>query len=277
MYCRRLVRIVVLVMALAGCRQQAPVREYRLVGQITAIDRATGYVTVRHDDIKHFMPAMTMPFAVRDRRLLEGHVPGDLVEATLQVQNADAWISRMSRTGAAPLPPAEPSAGGLVPGDRVPDQAFTGPDGRPLSLAWLDGHVSVLTFTYTRCPLADFCPAVDRRFRQLQDAVGEHGVRLLSVTLDPAFDTPAVLSVHAARVGANPDVWRFVTTGQEGLTAFGRQFGLDVRRAGSGAADIEHNLRTVVLDRDRTIVEMHTGAGWDAAALAGRLQAAAAR
>ncbi len=264
--------------AATGCRQAPATREYRLVGQIVAVDRATAYVTVRHDDIQGFMPAMTMPFAVKDPRLLDGRRPGDLIEATLHVRNTDAWIAQMTRTGSAPLPPpASTPAAGLAPGQRLADQAFVGDDGQPLTLAWLDGHVAVIAFTYTRCPLPDFCPAIDARLRQLQDEVGPAGVRLLSVTLDPAFDTPGVLAAHARRLGARPDIWRFATTGEAELATFGRQFGLDVRRAGQGPADIEHNLRTVVVDRDRTVLEILTGAGWSVRALAGRLAAVAAR
>lgn len=265
----------VLALAAAGCRQGPDVREYRLVGQITAVDRSTNYVTVRHDDIVGFMPGMTMPFAVKNPALLEGRQPGDLVEATLHVQGTEAWIARMTKTGSAPVatPVTVPA---LKPGEQVPDLELTGQDGRPLALSdWLDGHVSAIAFTYTRCPLPDFCPAIDARFRALQQTAGDAGIRLLSVTLDPAFDTPPVLAAHARTLGARPDVWRFATTGEDGLAEFGGQFGLVVRKSGNTAVDIEHNLRTVLLDRDRRVVEILSGTTWTASALAGRLRAAA--
>jgi protein SCO1/2 len=100
-------------------------------------------------------------------------------------------------------------------------------------------------------------------------------VRLLSVTIDPAYDTPAVLKAHAAGRGADPAIWRFATTGAGQLPTFGRQFGLDVRQTGSAPADIAHNLRTIVLGRDRRIVEMLTGASWSATELAARLRTVA--
>jgi len=270
--------IALAVITLAGCRKAPPVREYALVGQITSVDTSTAYITVRHEDIKGFMPGMTMPFAVRDRTLLEGRKPGDLIEATLNVQNTDAWIVRITKTGEAPLPPSsERSVRGLSPGDRVPDATFVGADGHPLTTAWLDGHPAVITFVYTRCPLPNFCPAIDTLFRQLQKSVGSRGVRLLSVTLDPEHDTPAVLAAHAARIGANPAIWRFVTMEPEAMAAFGHQFGLDVRRSGAAAADIEHNLRTVVLDRDRRIIDIRTGAAWTAVDLESQLTEVDAR
>ena len=161
---------------------------------------------------------------------------------------------------------------GLAPGNRVADQTFVDQDDAPLTMAWTDGRVAVVTFIYTRCPLPDFCPAIDRRLGELQRSIrGASGsiadVRLLSISIDPAFDRPAVLKAHARKLGADPAVWRFVTMPAPELTAFGRQFGLDVRQSGSAPADIEHNLRTVVLDRNRRIVEMRRGSSWTAAEL----------
>ena len=281
--CGRHWRLTVLLVPVAlatamACRQAPPVREYTLVGQIVAIDRATNYVTVQHGDIKGFMPGMTMPFPVKDPSLLERRAPGDLITATLMVQNTDAWLSRLTRTGSAPLPAAGARpVPGLAPGDRVSDQTFVDQDDAPLTMGWVDGHVAVVTFVYTRCPLPDFCPAIDRRFVELQETIKSASgsladVRLLSVSIDPAFDRPAVLKAHARKLGADPTVWRFVTAEAAETAVFGRQFGLDVRQTGAAASDIEHNLRTVVLDRNRRIVEVRTGTGWTAADLAARLR-----
>ena len=78
-------------------------REYEVRGQILAIDTAEGIVTIRHDDIKGFMPAMTMPFKVKDRRLLEGRRRGDLVKATLEVTGTDAYLTALDVVGHADL------------------------------------------------------------------------------------------------------------------------------------------------------------------------------
>ncbi len=271
-----------LLLAAIGCRKAPPIREFTVVGQIVAIDRSTNYVTLRHEDIAGFMPGMTMPFAVKDPSLLEGRVPGDVITGTLRVQNTDAWISRLTRTGSAPLPQArDRRAPGLAPGDRVWDQTFVDQDDAALTMEWVDGRVAVVTFTYTRCPLPDFCPAIDRRLVELQRAIkGASGalaeVRLLSLSIDPAFDRPAVLKAHAQQLGADPAVWRFATAPPTEMATFGRQFGLDVQQTGSGPTDIEHNLRTVVLDRHRRIVEMRTGSRWTAADLLATLHRVAA-
>ena len=278
--------VVLLLLGAFACRKAPPIREFTVVGQIVAIDRSTSYVTLRHEDIKGFMPAMTMPFAVKDPTLLEGRVPGDLVTATLNVQNTDAWITQITKTGASPLPVSAEGPVGLAPGDGVANQRFVDQDDAPLSMDWVDGHVAVVTFIYTRCPLVDFCPTIDRRLREVQRVVlGSSsasgasgslvGVRLLSVSIDPEFDRPAVLKAHAKRLGADPAVWRVVVPPADQLTAFGRQFGLDVRQSGPLPADIEHNLRTVILDRNRRIVEVLTGSAWTTDDLLAKLRAVA--
>ena len=125
------VRFVILALCRGvGLRRRAcgPLgREYELRGQVLAVDQARQEITIKHEDIPRFMPGMTMPFKVRDARLLEGRVPGDLVKATLVVEDAAAHLRAIERTGYAPL--TEPSPPTRVmdllePGDNGPRRAF---------------------------------------------------------------------------------------------------------------------------------------------------------
>ena len=231
-----------------------------LVGQIVAIDRGTNYVTVQHGDIKGFMPGMTMPFAVKDPSLLVTRVPGDLITATLMVQNTDAWIARLTRTGSAPLPAAGARpVPGLAPGDRVSDQTFVDQDGAPLTMEWVDGHVAVVTFSYTRCPLPDFCPAIDRRFlrtavKPIKSASGASGRRAVAIGQHRtrrltgrrcSRRTPGKLGADPRRVAV-----RDCERAAELRCSVASSASTCATQA-SAASDIEHNLRTVVLDRNR--------------------------
>jgi protein SCO1/2 len=257
--------LVAILMAAAGCRAAEPVREYRLVGQILAVDRQTNRVTIRHHDIDGFMPGMTMPFPVRDASLLNGRVAGELVEATLSVQGTDAWVSRLTVTGKAPITEAAPVLG-LGPGDRIADAALVDQDGAPMRVADLRGHAAVVSFIYTRCPLPEYCPTIEARLGAVQQAIKADqalaGTRVLAVTLDPAHDTPPVLALHARERHADPAVWRFASGTADAIDGFGRQFGLAVTRTSSEPSGIEHNLRTVILDPDLRIVAMLTGSDW---------------
>jgi protein SCO1/2 len=154
----------------------------------------------------------------------------------------------------------------LAEGDEVPDTAFVDQQDRRRSLVEWAGTATVLTFVYTNCPLPNFCPLMDQNFQTIQRAVGEDPalagrVRLVSISLDPERDTPAVLAAHAARRKAHPDVWTFLTGDPATIDRFASRFGVAaVRRTGS--PEITHNLRTALLGPDRRIVKLYSGSDW---------------
>jgi protein SCO1/2 len=269
------------VFGASACHSTPPPRQFQVAGQILAIDRTASRVTIRHGDIAGFMPAMTMPYPVKDGQVLDGHQPGELVEATLLVSGTDAWISHITTTGTAPLPaPQDIPVPGLAPGDRVADAEFTDESGAPLRISALDGRPSVVTFVYTRCPLPEFCPAIESKLVGLQAAIKRDrsldGTRIVSITIDPEHDTPAVLKARASERGADPAVWVYATGTPEVIDRFGRQFGLAVTRTSDEPSGIEHNLRTVILDGHRRIVQVLTGSDWQVGDAVRALQQAAA-
>ena len=270
--------LAAILMVAAGCRPAEPIHEYRLVGQILAVDRHANRVTIRHQDIEGFMPGMTMPFPVRDPKMLEGRTAGELVDATLSVQGTDAWVSRLNVTGTAPIVDVAPVPG-LAPGDRIADAALVDQAGSPMRVADLAGHAAVVTFVYTRCPLPEFCPAIEARLGTVQQAIRSDpslsGARILAVTLDPAHDTPQVLAAHARERHADPAIWRFASGTAGVIDGFGRQFGVAVTRTSDEPSGIEHNLRTVILDADLRIVAVLTGSDWPASDAIAALRTAA--
>jgi protein SCO1/2 len=264
---------------LAACSTEPPARQYELKGQILGIEPARSEVLIRHDAIKGFMPAMTMPFTVTDAALLSGKQPGDLVTATLVVAETSAHLSSLTRTGHAPLdvsaPPQAPRI--LIAGEPVPDAALIEQRGEPRRVASFRGHRVALTFIYTRCPLPEFCPLMDRHFRAVQKTIQEtpalRDVRLISVTLDPEFDTPPVLSRHAARLEADPAIWSFLTGDPEEVATFSRQLGIFTEKDVGTGANLTHNLRTAVIDADGRLVTVHSGNDWKPADIVADLTA----
>lgn len=266
--------ILVLATLAAACNRPAETRAFELQGQILAVEPARQEVLIKHGDIKGFMPGMTMPFKVKEASLLADKKPGDLVTATLVVGDLDAHLSSITTTGHAPLetPPAVSDTPRiLAPGDEVADALLVDQDGTPLPFSTLRGHRVALTFVYTRCPLPEFCPLMDRQFAAAQKTIlatpALADVRLLTMTLDPEFDTPAVLKPYSQRRGANPAVWTFATGEPADVSRFASQFGLYVERTGSTAADIVHNLVTAVVDPAGRLVALHTGNDWTPAEL----------
>jgi len=276
-----IVSCVVLVIA---CSQRTPAKEYPLHGQVIAIRPSEQELVVKHDDIEGFMPAMTMPYRVKDRRVLEGLAPGDVVDATLVVQEGDAWLSRVMRTGHREPVPADAATPRrielpLEPGQPLPDASFVDETGERWQVVSMRGHPWALTFVYTRCPLPTFCPTLDQRFQAVQRVIAHdsalRGVRLVSISIDPAFDRPPVLRAHARRVEADRTIWRFVTGETETVDRFGERFGLTIVRGSGRPEDFVHSLKTAVVGADGRLRRIYSGTEWTSDDLVGALREAA--
>jgi len=271
--------VAALLIAGCGSSPDAPAREYQLQGQILAVRPERSEVVIKHQDIKGFMPGMTMPFKVKDGGLLQGKEAGDLVTATLVVGEVDAHLRTLDKTGHAaldtPTPPPPPDI--REPGDTLTDARFVDQNGTPTSLSAYRGHRVALTFIYTRCPLPEFCPLMDRNFAAVQKTLASTpalaDVRLVTMTLDPAFDTPAVLKPYAVGRGADPKIWSFLTGDPAEVNKFGSQLGIYVEHNPQSAIDITHNLRTVVIDPDGRLVKVHNGNSWTPSELVADLSA----
>jgi protein SCO1/2 len=104
-----------------------------------------------------------------------------------------------------PAPPPLPVLGEL-PAFSLIDQ-----DGQRFGKAELAGKVWMAGFIFTRCPT--ICPAITATMARVQKRARgiENDFRLVSFSVDPEFDTPVVLTAFAAKHGASPRMWRFVT------------------------------------------------------------------
>ena len=276
--------IILAAAVAASCSRGPEPKQYELRGQVLGLKPESQEVLIKHEDIKGFMPGMTMPFKVKDGKVLTGIQAGDLVTATLVVADTDAYLSAITKTGHAQLeaPAASASSGFelLKEGETVPDQLLIDQDGKPRPMSAMRGHRVALTFTYTRCPMPNFCPLMDRNFQALQREVKKTpalaDVRLVTVSFDPEFDTPPVLKAHAQRVEADPLIWTFVTGDRDEVERFAARFGVNIERAEQNPIDITHNLRTAIIDTEGRVVKVHTGNSWTPAEVLADLKATSA-
>ena len=270
--------VVAVVTYLVGRSAARNDHTYALHGQVQSITPDRQEAMVKHGEIKGLMPAMTMPYRFRARGELDALKPGDVIDGTLVIESNDAFLTGVKKTGEAPIekPPAESLVTGstldrarqlLTSGDTVPDGRFVDQNGRPSSLKAFRGSTVVLTFIYTRCPLPTFCPMMDRHFVTLQEhmkadpALGN--VHLVTVSFDPARDTPAVLRAHARELNADLKRWTFFTGKQDAVDEFSAKFGVFVVRNPNDERDITHNLRTAIIDRQGNLVQTYTGNEWN--------------
>jgi protein SCO1 len=255
-------------------------RDYTVRGVVREARPTKSQLVVKHEEIPGYMDAMTMPFQVRDPKILESVKPGDVITFQLHVSDKDHWIDDLKITGTADKEaprPKVPDIAPFKPSDALPALTFTDELGQPLKLEDYRGKALAFTFIDTRCPLPNFCPLLSQKFRTVQetlmaDETAPKNWQLLSVTIDPEHDTAEVLKNYAKLQRADAAHWRFATGELRDITVLGLRSGLEFWEGGS---EITHNLRTVVFDSQGRMKKMFSENTWTAKELADELRAAA--
>jgi len=222
-------------------------------GIVVAVDTASRTMLVSHREIPRYMPAMMMSFRAENAAELTALHPGMRIAFDLEVGKDGSSARRIRPTSDrdAPLPPAPEK---LAIGAPLPDFQLTDQHGASLRLADLAGKVVAIDFIYTRCPLPDVCPRLSANFAMLQRRFGAQ-VTLLSVTVDPDFDTPTVLAEYARRWAAGP-AWRFATGNVAPLAAaLGEIYWAD-------EGSIGHNSTTSIIGRDGRLAAQVEGSNY---------------
>jgi protein SCO1/2 len=181
---------------------------YAVAGMVLSVDAARKSVVVSHDSVQGLMPAMTMPFEVRESKELNGLVPGMRVSFTLVLSKQSSHIEQVkvvryesveqdpltarrlrllrSISGGAPK--------ALAIGQPVPDFTLTDQVRTSVSLSQFRGKVVALNFIYTSCVLPQFCYRVANHFATVRNRFKERMGRdlvLLTVTFDPPATRPS--------------------------------------------------------------------------------------
>lgn len=266
----------------AGCSRtpdESRARRYDLKGEVVSFNKAQQQVVIRHEEVPGFMEAMTMPFTLREDSAYDVMRAGDTIQATLVVDDERTRLENPIITQAIPAvsagatgkPAGSDAAGPTEPeiGATAPDAKLVNQDGKQFNLQRYRGRALVLTFIYTRCPLPDYCTLMSNNFAALNrelDKSPELGerARLLSLTLDPAYDTPQVLRSYGAAhtenyQGEKFERWEFATGEPEEIRRVANFFGLLYKQDG---AQIDHSLRTAVIAPDGKLYKLYRGNEW---------------
>ena len=268
------------LLGLSSCKPKQRVRSptekhYDLKGRVVVVDKEKRELTIAHEDIKDYMEGMTMPFSVKDDWVYEIAAPGNQITATLVVDGTQSWLEDVVITedstpvsGAPVVEGADPN-----PGDAVPDYRLINQDGKTIRIQDYKGKVLVLTFIYTRCQDPNQCTLMSSNFaainQELQKQPELYGkTHLLSISFDPAYDTPKVLrSYGASYTGKYSDEtfahWEFASGSPDEVKGIAKFFGLRYfQDTTSGTEQVIHSLRTALIGPDGKIVKVYRGNEW---------------
>jgi protein SCO1 len=255
---------------------QAGAKRYAFKGQVMSVDKNIATANIENENIPGFMAPMVMPYSFKPASLINQLQPGDSITADVVVDKGEYWLENVKVIAHAPPPANNPQASIHIPqpGDDVPDFHLINQSGKSISLHQYRGQTLLLTLIYTRCPFPDFCPRVSHEFaeidRQLRADPARYGkTHLLSISFDPAHDTPKVLRAYAFDCAATKDPavfhhWEFAAIPQSELPEFASYFALTYKQ---DDGLITHSLSTAVIAPDGKIFKWYHGADWQASDL----------
>ena len=280
--------VVLLACAAGGCSKPAATAEartataaqkkdrYPLTGQILRVDAERKLLVVRHDEIKGFMPAMTMEFGASAADLAAAQ-PNQRIRAELvaaadgefrleKIWPDDKVASDTVAASAAQLRQDTHNRGRSAyreVGETVPDFALFDQDGRVVQMGRFRGKQIMLNFIFTRCPDAKMCPAATAKMIATQNLAREAKVpnlELVSITLDPAYDTPAILKEYATVRGIDTSNFSFLTGPENAIKDLLTQFGVIAQFQGD---ILQHTLTTLLIDANGKIAHRADGSQWE--------------
>ncbi|WP_103030150.1 SCO family protein [Salinibacter altiplanensis] len=249
---------------------------YDAKGRVAGIDDGGRTLIVEHEEIPGYMTAMTMPLPA-DPSTTSSLQSGDAIEFELVVSSDSTWIgsveslpdtavARHPARATQPVAASTSTSDGPQPlreGDPVPaDLTLVDQTGTPIQMGDFRGRALVLTFIYTSCPLPDYCPLMSKHFATLQPTLREKfgdRAHLLSISFDPATDTPSVLRDYAERYTGRLDTWTFVTGDRSQVNRATSLFQVYTKPE---VGEITHNLVTAVVAPDGTVRRIFRGNDW---------------
>jgi protein SCO1/2 len=270
--------------AAAGCAKRAPAtqaaapageRRYPLSGEVLSADRARKVLVVRHNEVAGYMPAMTMEFAVSAGDAAVAR-PGERIRGELVVgKSGDARLESIWPDDKVSLDTIGEGARRLREdtfekgrgayrevGDTVPDFVLYDQDGRVVDSARFRGRQVMLNFIYSRCPVANMCPLSTAKMKEAQKLAGQAGIpniEFVSITLDPAHDTPGVLREYADLRGIDTGNFSFLTGPEPAIRDLLTQFGVIAQYRGD---ILDHTLATLLIDEKGRIAWRADGSQW---------------
>jgi protein SCO1/2 len=266
----------------SGCRQKvnsegaqsataARTKHYPVRGKIIGVDATHEEIVLDAAAIPGFMEAMTMPYRLKNPSIISELHPGDSITATLLATGDSDLLDEIVIIAQA-KPDYKPSFfyHPIQPGDQIPDFHLLNQSEKQIRLSQFRGKVLLMTFIYTRCPLADFCPRMSRNFAQIDKTLAADPelykkTHLLSVSFDPEYDTPAVLrSYGSSYTGKYTNEtfahWDFAAPNKADLAPVLRFF--DVGATPEKDRTITHSLSTLVIGPDGKVFKWYPTNDW---------------
>lgn len=238
---------------------------HALTGLVVKVDPAQRSLVISCEAVPGYMEAMTMPFTVREAKMLDGLQPGAVVDFSLVVDGDSSYVEdihvrRYQNLEQEPLEARRLAlltklenptavANVLALQQAVPDFTLTDQTRQRVAFSALTGKVVVINFAYISCPNPAYCFRLTNNLGQLRkrfpDQMGKDLV-LMTIVIDPEHDQGEALAKYARIWNANPQTWHFLTGPVPEIKRVSGMFGMDFWK---NEGFLTHSFHTLVIDR----------------------------
>jgi protein SCO1/2 len=258
------VTVLMVVGFLTSARGRAA-EKHDLSGLVLSVDAAHQSMTVSCASAPGYMDPMTMPFDVRDAKMLAGVKSGENIDFTIVVEGDSSYVEniRLHRYENLEQEPLEARRLSIVSklanpalADKslkiqqsVPDFTLTDQAKNKIEFSQFKGKVVALSFAYVRCPNPAYCFRLTNHLADLQkrfSGILGRDLILLTVIIDPEHDQNDAIQQYAGMWHANPQTWHFLTGPLPDVQRVSRMFGMEFW---SDEGFLTHSFHTVVVDR----------------------------
>lgn len=262
--------LVGLCLALCSCGKSE--RRYNFEGRVVSKVPETHTLVLDHGNIPGFMAAMTMPYPVGAGVDLSPVEAGDRIKARVVVHGDGQYeLDKVMVTDSSHHEKTVKETRQLYLGELIPDVGLLNQDGKTIRLSDFRGKTVLLTFIYTRCPMPTFCPRLSTLFAAVEKELAKDPkeysrTQLVSVSIDPKFDTPSVLRKYGlAYLSGNEKSfghWSFTVPSPENLKKLAEAFALIYEEEDN---QITHSMSTVLIAPDGRLIKEWTVSDWTSA------------
>ena len=217
---------------------------------------------VRSDPVPKMMPAQIRRYAFARPASFRG---GTSVDALLDPSTTPPTL--LDPVPAGVFAPGLPDSGRVIPveiGSALPAAELVDQDGYPVALdRAFAGKTLLLSFVFTRCPDRDLCPAISGKFAYLQSQLDPKRFALAEITLDPPYDSPAVLRAYGSSYGARTGSWTLLTGTGSTVQHLLDEFRISSMRLSTD--DFLHNDKLFIVAPTGRVASIVQTGGWDPA------------
>lgn len=294
-FMRSFILFISAILLFTACEKGAPpapsteAKRFPFSGKVVSVDREKKKAKIDHENIPGFMEAMTMDFPIHEDWIWDDLTPGSEIRAELVVDNAAKDPYYLEKIGIVALPnPDQPK----IPinekfaqiGKQVPDFQLTNQDGKRFTFKDYRGKALAVTFIYRECPLPEYCIKMSANFSDLATDIAineefQDKMRLLSISFDPARDTPEKLKQYGLGYLGNDaktdfTVWQLAVGSDKEVRTIADFFGLRYEVDQNDKTQINHSLRTAVISPEGKVTKIFSGNAWTPDDLLRELKAA---